>query len=470
MKIGEEKDGKRGADFSLRSTYTNAPANPQSAIGNPKSKIQNPKSGFTLAELLVAMALFAVLMSSVVLLFVGSIRSAKTGYQQIDAFDKARSALTVVQNDLVSGFTSHQSADLHSFYGTPIGMTFVGLVSSSTGSGNFNVARITYVVYNKVINKGILIDDTGDAYPYRFPEALENQIVGADGTPISLPGPDGTMKPMVDQLDAYPYPLLRYVEVGATDLNTFPIPWGASFTSGSMAMTYRAALNQLCDFDSEAKQLTEEQRERVWMATCEMWIRMLAGGDDTVPINYWKNPNLHPDLVNPVVDPTGYVVNPLDYMVADNILSTYPPNSVTANYSPGGRYVGDTYMEPLVADSSRNRQERPFCAMGFFDYDMDSSFTDKLDPIGNGKKIANAWWNDPRSNAVHAALANGATFQWDCFSKPDFGAAIWDPRLPQAVTMSFWLMFESPYPGAPDFKRHFSLQINIPAAYERSGE
>ncbi|HNR35789.1 MAG TPA: prepilin-type N-terminal cleavage/methylation domain-containing protein [Candidatus Hydrogenedentes bacterium] len=366
--------------------------------------------GFTMVELLVAIALFAVLMSGVVMLFVGSVRSARTSYQQLDAFEKARSALTIVQNDLVTGFSSHQSSDLHTFYGTPIGMTFIGLVPSSTGSGDFNVARITYVVYNQPTDA-------------MFPGVLEHKWKDINGTEHT------------DYLDAYPYPLLRFVEPDTPDLNTFPIPWDESFTVGTMSKSYRQALDELCGFPSDKRRPTDAERERIWAAMCEMWIRMLAGGDAGVPINYWDSPAWNLKKA---------VMNPLDYMVADNILSDMPPD---------------------------RRQTEPFCGKEFFDYDLAAFFDNPNYQNPDMTKIANVWWNDPRSSRINQDDSASPAYGWQCGEEPLAPDAYsWNIRLPQVVTMSFWLMFESPYPGAPDFKRHFSLQINIPAAYARPQE
>ncbi|HPC18551.1 MAG TPA: prepilin-type N-terminal cleavage/methylation domain-containing protein [Candidatus Hydrogenedentes bacterium] len=378
--------------------------------------------GFTLVELLVAIALFAVLMSGVVMLFVGSVRSARTSYQQIDAFEKARSALTIIQDDLIHSQMSVDRGDSRTFYGTPIGMTFIKKTKTTVGSDNYKCSRVTYVVYNRIIYKNNLIQDVGDpdntstdAYPYRFPEALEDYIAGYDtnGNPVYFP--DG----MPRFRDAYPYPLLKYFENDMDNLNNFPVPW---LDERGNPTRFGAILNNLLSERPDSmgniitvtkKRLTEEQNKILWSTKCEMWIRMLAGGDSGIDnINFWAESNL----------------DPLDYMVTDNILSTLSPNRISASYPPG---------RDFSADPNMNRKDEPFGGSVFFGYRENTDFEDDT-PNGNQNKYARPWWLEDR---------------W-----------------PKIVTMSFWLMFESPYPGAPDFKRHFSLQINIPAAYARPQE
>ena len=374
--------------------------------------------GFTMVELLVAIALFAVLMSGVVMLFVGSVRSARTSYQQLDAFEKARSALTIIEDDLIPSHFIRDYGVIRTFYGTPIGMTFIQRTKVPGGSDNYKCSRVTYVVYNRVIYRNKLIQEEGDsdnistdAYPYRFPEALEDYIAGYDtnGNPVYFS--DGMRR----FRDAYPYPLLKYFEKNMDNLNNFPVPW---LDERGEPTRFGVILNNLLAEHPDSnghiitvtkKRLTEEQSKILWSTKCEMWIRMLAGGDSGIDnINFWAEFNLEP----------------LDYMVTDNILSTLAPNRVSASYPPG---------RDFGADPNINRKDQPFGGFVFFGYGMNDET-----PDANKNRVFNPFWSEE----------------------------LW----PEMIIISFWLMFESPYPGAPDFKRHFSLQINIPAAYARPTE
>ena len=338
--------------------------------------------GFTLVELLVALTIFAVLMTAVTAIFVGSLRTTQVGYQQMKAYEQARTALSVIEEDLVRGFSSQQTSDVHGFYGTPIGMTFIGVVKATSDAKDRNLARVTYVIYNQ---------ESGDP----FPGALDD--FDQTGAPVSR--------------DAFQYALLRYVEPDVSDLETFPFNLDGRLPSESR--TYRDVLNILCarvkgmQFDSSRSDLSKDEQDLVRAKTCEMWIRMLAGGDQEFPVNFWRDIKLT-DVKN--------------YIVTGNILSIAPQT---------------------------DRYAAPFNGTTFFDYDYAREYlalkkdTDPTSDDWHSKGRQSLWWND--------------NLAWD-----------WgDPRLPEVVAVNFWLMFESPYPGAPDFRRRFVLEVNLPVGYQR---
>jgi len=372
--------------------------------------------GFTLVELLVALSIFSILMTALVIIFVGALRTTQTGYQQMDAFERGRSALTVIENDLVRSYISHQSADVHSFYGTPIGMTFVGVAQMTSNSNDLNIARITYVVYNQA---------TGEV----FPEALEDAAAGT-------------------YRDAYPYPLLRYVEPGVSDLDSFPINWDentvlppGSTTWVDIDVNFAQILNLLCGqalelsdpttFNFKRTDLTKSEQETVRAKKCEIWIRLLAGGDrrivnsDKESVDFWR------DILgyNETDEDTKSDLYK-DYIVTENVLSVAKPFN-------RGR------LDPCVSgDVFCDRGDDPFGVLGlagvtsFFDY--------KVYAQGGGAMAGSPWWNDNRAS------------NWQ------------NPRLPELVAANLWLMFPSPYPGAPDFQRLFTLEIQLPTGYTRT--
>jgi prepilin-type N-terminal cleavage/methylation domain-containing protein len=377
---------------------------------NPVILSKKGTRGFTLVELLVALSIFSILMTALVIIFVGALRTTQTGYQQMDAFERGRSALNVIQDDLVRSYTSHQSADLRSFYGTPIGMTFVGVTQMTSDPKDVNLARITYVVYNQA---------TGEV----FPEALEDATAGT-------------------YRDAYPYPLLRYVEPGVSDLDSFPINWDSttvlppgSTTWVDIGVNFGQLLNDLCGFSSTSADLTRPQQDLVRAKKCEIWIRLLAGGDrrivnsDKESVDFWR------DILgyNETDEGTKSELYK-DYIVTENILSVAKPFN-------RGR------LDPCVSgDVFCDRGDDPFGVLGlagvtsFFDYKASArnSSTNELELVGS------PWWNDYRAS------------NWQ------------NPRLPEVVAANFWLMFSSPYPGAPDFQRRFPLEIQLPTGYTRT--
>ena len=56
--------------------------------------------GFSLTELLVAMAVFISLMAGLSVLFSGAVRTVRGSYQLLDAYEVGRSAVDVIDKDL----------------------------------------------------------------------------------------------------------------------------------------------------------------------------------------------------------------------------------------------------------------------------------------------------------------------------------------------------------------------------------
>ena len=393
---------------------------------------KNP--GFTLVELLVALSIFSILMTALVIIFVGALHATQTGYQQMDAFERGRSALNVIEDDLVRSYSSHQSADLRSFYGTPIGMTFVGVtqMTSDPKDVDVNLARITYVVYNQ---------PSGEA----FPEGLEVDMLDSNGVAVGR-----------ILRDAFPYPLLRYVEPNYSDLESFRIPWDEEpgVSPYNLPVKLRDVLNRSCGqalglpdpttFDSTRSDLGNIEQQTVRAKIREIWIRMLAGGDRVVPVDFWTT--ILPVILG--IPPQAGLYR--DYIVTDNVLSIVkpydrgrPPSDIVLacdpRFDPSENPYDrgdDAFGEQLFClDVTRQSFVRPQPLFDYKAYDRNSSTL-----------VGSPWWNDNRAS------------NWQ------------NPRLPEVVAANFWLMFPSPYPGAPDFQRLFSLDVNLPTGYTRAPE
>lgn len=98
-------------------------------------------AGFTLTELLVASAIFLILMTALVTLFNAAITSARQGYASINAGETGRQANMVISRDLVSSFTAREHGDVYNFYGRHDGFMFVGALD------NGQIGRVTYVTH-----------------------------------------------------------------------------------------------------------------------------------------------------------------------------------------------------------------------------------------------------------------------------------------------------------------------------------
>ncbi|HUW60600.1 MAG TPA: prepilin-type N-terminal cleavage/methylation domain-containing protein [Candidatus Bathyarchaeia archaeon] len=375
-------------------------ARPEGASQIPHQKRQQAAAlhtapGFTLAEMLVAVAVLMVLMAGFTMLFTGSVRTVRSSLQQTDAFDRAGGALSSIKADLLTSFNGRDAGNKFSFYGTPIGMTFVGLVKNRSEYAGYDntatpmqntdlrLARVTYVLHH------------GGSYEY-FPAAM-------------------------DGADAFSHRLLRYVEMNAADLDTFPVQWDttmASETDTIMGVIDGELLEYLLAHpDQDTPEFADSYRRA---KKCEFWIRMLAGGDDQVP-NAWSSPATYlgrgiDDLPQ---DGSAY----LQFVLTDSVVTTVPPFDIPEYPVPGYR----TY---------------PFSGLALFDYDYARPQENPLS--------SNIWWNDPRSI--------------NCWGGNSFCS---DTSLPEIVSVSMWLMFKAPYPSAPDFQKLFTMQVNLPAAYTR---
>ena len=251
-------------------------------------------AGFTLIELLVSIAIFISVMAGVTLLLIGSTRVSQQGFQNQQAFEIARGAMGLMQRDLSRAFTSRNHGDFYNFYGTPIGFTFVG-VTSPRDSGGANVARITYVIH-------------------RRPKAAVLRDV------------DGNQR--------FIYDLIRYVEPGAEDLDSFDVEWDLLFVTDVdgfqlqnlqslignpdtgqplLSAVADAILDGICDADDAPclEQVAAAKRR-------ELWIQMLSGMEpDSATLTFL--PDLWAVLDN------GAALDSLDYVLAENILSSVEP-------------------------------------------------------------------------------------------------------------------------------------------------
>lgn len=414
--------------------------------------------GFTLVELLVSLAIFAIVMTSAALLFASAVRTSKQGFQAQEAFEVARGVMDVVERDLSRAFTSREHGDDYSFYGTPIGFTYVGLISTE-GSNTSNLARVTYVIYHNALD----------------------QLTGAVSAYDSVEG--GTV---------HTYNLLRYVEPGVDNLDAYPIPWGGQVPSVELPFTLQDYVDQNVQLLGCPDAACDAQAERAFKS--EIWIRMLAGGDPALGIpSAWDTlPAFVGDPANPNDD-----LRPEDFAIAENVrylvgdgvtcdLENFEPDfdDLVFMYGNGNRCV------LVLRDANDIPMFRPFDALTPATYKPDQGpipfFTywdigvrrAAANPPTNKRyePVALQFWDDNRNmvgdgiNNDGDCLVGGEPSK--CVDETDemFSVNVGSPldaRLPIAVTVDFTLFYQSPYPGAPDFNRRFTQRIDIPTGYRR---
>lgn len=295
--------------------------------------------GFTLTEMLVAVAIFVSLMAGIVLLFTGSLRAVRTGNQGMDLQEEARGALAILKEDLMTAFGSVAHSDANTFYGTPIGMTFIGLTRTGK-TGDTHQARITYVLYTQRYPEP-------DSFS-RFP-TVENP---ADPTP------------------RYTRCLLRYEEPNVGDLESFPIDWtGTNINETGISLDEHID-DIIDDIESATGSLNNVCRERIRAAQKrEIWIRMLAGGDVHIP-SAWNTYDLDGNLVTGVLEKFAE-----DYALSESVVSEF---GFTDRYA-----LAAVNNDVLLFDQNNNQ--------AFFTYQCAAANAVE-DPFA----VNTRWWNDVR--------------------------------------------------------------------------
>ncbi|HEO70673.1 MAG TPA: type II secretion system protein, partial [Candidatus Hydrogenedentes bacterium] len=164
------------------------------------------QNGLTLVELMVAIAVVSILMSGIIALFVGSMRAVRQGHHNMEAFAVARGALEVIERDLRTCFTSRQYGDYYTFFGMPTGMAFVGITRTTSGQGDMNLARLSYVLHEYVpdhLRPANITPEEAVVFGRSFDTRM---FVGGEEVDVRV----------------YTRALLRYVEPIVKDLSDFP--------------------------------------------------------------------------------------------------------------------------------------------------------------------------------------------------------------------------------------------------------
>ncbi len=95
----------------------------------------------TLVELLVAMAIFATIMSGVMIMFASVTGTVRRSYRTMDIFEATQGALMAIERDVQTAFASPVTGDDFNFYGEPNGFIMVGIDHDG------DLGRLTYAVH-----------------------------------------------------------------------------------------------------------------------------------------------------------------------------------------------------------------------------------------------------------------------------------------------------------------------------------
>src|SRR5690554_896576 len=99
------------------------------------------RRGVTLVELLVAMTIFITLMSSLVLLFSGTVRTMRAATTSMEVHDIGRAAFEVLERDIYAAAASREQDVNFNFYGAPFGFMAVG------ADDRGRLSRVSYVLH-----------------------------------------------------------------------------------------------------------------------------------------------------------------------------------------------------------------------------------------------------------------------------------------------------------------------------------
>lgn len=171
------------------------------------------RRGFTLVELIVAMAIFTIIMGGVMVMFTTVTSSVRRGYRTMDLFDATHGALLTVERDIQSAFSAPATgADFH-FYGEPNGFVFVGIAPDG------KLGRLTYAVHVDTSRlTSPLADWRGETMTLSVERADMVARYGTDFTTLYYPGTDAYLDVEVEVVYGL---LLRYYEEDVNEVTRF---------------------------------------------------------------------------------------------------------------------------------------------------------------------------------------------------------------------------------------------------------
>ena len=401
------------------------------------------QAGFSLVELLVAMAITATIMTAIVALFASSISAFRRSDLAIEGHEYARMTFGALERDLRVSFTSREFGDYYTFFGTPLGMTFVGASGQRLGAADAaedNLSRTSYVIY------------LGGQSP-------EEVAAGERGTGFYITEDPDTG----ESVGVFTYSLLRYSERNASDLDNFMVtlPSGEEISLEAMlrgapltafpvedftGRSYRERVQfmrqELEAFEADLSifqyfdQMTGEfvpltpaaQEHFVRAKKRELWLRML-GGDPNLP-RFWADRAVFEDQ-RPQAR---------DYVIAENIAVLDRPDWQEFLLAEG---AWDEAWEPIPT--------LPFLgAWPFFEYG-------RLD--AGGELRTTPYWQ-----AAENTMPFG--FEPELFLTDAQGSPL-RPRLPESVVVRLPITLQSRHQGIPDFRRVFDTAIRVPSAQTR---
>lgn len=230
--------------------------------------------GFTLPEILVVVAILGILMTGIMMVFVTSLRTVRTGNLAMQAMELARGTVATIRHDLTTAFTARDYGKYYTFFGTPYGFSFVGLVDVGQDAKP-KIGRITYVMH-----------ESSAETP--SPTWTSTRWDPATSSWVDVTVTTGT--------------LLRFAE-DVDDLDSYPVNWElltqpGDYYNPKVSSEFQAIKDRYEAYGPEIYETMLSAKKR------ELWIRMLAEEEDLPSAWSWR-----------------YLgKNPGDYVLAENVL------------------------------------------------------------------------------------------------------------------------------------------------------
>lgn len=428
-----------------------------------------PKDGFTLVEMLVAMAIFLLLLGSITLLLTGTVRTTRQGYAMLDGMERARGALNVLEQDLKAAFSNPDKAAAAQFYGEPNGFMYVGaLKSGAFGRVVYTLRRDTdadpdgivttisvrwsaaaELLRRMVMNGEPGNDKNGDgksdiSFPGVDPDKGSNEetyeyaarIFSGFYPPPAVGGAEGFV---VFPVRIVPGVLLRYEETGGGgDIMTLP-PLSAEAVSQS---SLESGLLRTAHGETLLRALDNR-----------LFMHGISGG---LPLSGYLPPpyvqrTVLDDLWAATPQDGGLGKNWREYVVVDRVI--LEARLMDEN---GADIIG--YDSVLGAPIALNVLD----LSAFFFYGTED---------GTSLPVFNTLFNIAafRDFTANPVDTDGFIRRVD-LSGPGYVAG--DPvqgRLPAWVAPGFWIYADPPNPDAPPFCQWFQQKVDLPMAFRRGG-
>lgn len=416
---------------------------------NKKARDQR---GFSLTELLVAVAITTIVMGGILGVLISVMRATSRGHAIQQAYELARGTYESMETDLAAAYVSRDTGDDFKFFGCPFGFSFIAALDPDDPE---RLSRVSYFIHVESVNGEV-----------EFYEQGTGEYV-----------PKGTVS------------LVRYVESGVTDLDVYPVDWVASITDPSiepgpfqdewqaladeMANTYVSVsdntttaydvLEGLGDFRllDIRRDIPVEHDLMVRAKLRELWLRVLAG-DPNFP-TYFAND-----------DPSRAAITDLnwqDYVIAERM--PYQTRDGEAVVQIDGSYV----INQSMVDYANPADVRPqyfsygtrfnVVASGF-DADNDGLFDTELDEdisSGSVDMFTTFWgsvYNVKMAQAIYVPKGNVQPTQ----ELLTLGSPL-DPSMPELIGLNTGVELGSPFVGVPEFDEDFVQIIDVPVGFRR---